>query len=326
MLSTSTEPRSFTRSEWEEIIEPSHQSSRPLDLDGRVVLLATDGSPGAVAAAHVAYELAEKHQAVVHVVFVVDTRSTPIPPPLYVALEIGDALAASAANREHERAVRAELAAAIGAKVDWPVRVMLGTPAVSIVKEADRLDAALVLVGLRRHSRLDRAVHDETALNVMRSASCPVLGVVPELRDLPARILAAIDFGDGSLHATRAARAMSGDDATLVLAYVQPMSGYLLDEGEARIHDLGVRAGFSKLRTEFDGEDVRIDHVVLHHDPSQTTAQSLLECADEIGSDLIAAGSLQHSRLDRWLVGSVSAELVRDGRRSVLIVPPRRRE
>jgi len=35
---------------------------------------------------------------------------------------------------------------------------------------------------------------------------------------------------------------------------------------------------------------------------------------------------VQHSRLDRWMVGSVSAELVRDGRRSVLIVPPKRRE
>jgi nucleotide-binding universal stress UspA family protein len=54
-------------------------------------------------------------------------------------------------------------------------------------------------------------------------------------------------------------------------------------------------------------------------------AQAILEYADEIGSDLITAGSVQHSRLDRWMVGSVSGELVRDGRRSVLVVPPRRR-
>jgi nucleotide-binding universal stress UspA family protein len=145
------------------------------------------------------------------------------------------------------------------------------------------------------------------------------------MSDLPARILAAIDFGEGSTHAARAAIAMAGDGATLVLAYVQPMSGFLLDEGEARIHDLGVVGGFAKLRQEFEGQDARIDHVLLHHDPSQTTAQALLECAGEIGSDLIAAGSLLHSRLDRWMVGSVSEELVRDARRSVLIVPPRRR-
>jgi nucleotide-binding universal stress UspA family protein len=52
----------------------------------------------------------------------------------------------------------------------------------------------------------------------------------------------------------------------------------------------------------------------------------LLECADEANCDLITAGSVQHSRVDRWMVGSVSTEMVRDGRRSVLIVPPRRQD
>ena len=53
--------------------------------------------------------------------------------------------------------------------------------------------------------------------------------------------------------------------------------------------------------------------------------ESSVEYAEEVGSDLITAGSVQHSRLDRWMVGSVSGELVRNGRRSVLVVPPPRR-
>jgi nucleotide-binding universal stress UspA family protein len=118
---------------------------------------------------------------------------------------------------------------------------------------------------------------------------------------------------------------VAGEDAMLVLAYVNPMTGFLADEGEAMIHDLGVQAGFAQLSRELGDDHVVFDHVVLHTAPPQSPAQALLEYAEEVGCDLITAGSVQHSRLDRWMVGSVSGELVRDGRRSVLIVPPRRK-
>ena len=142
---------------------------RPLDVTGRAVLLATDGSPSAVAAARVAHALAARHHALVHVVSVVDTRPAPIPPPLDIGLAVGDAVGGAELHREHERAVRDELSGALGEPIAWPVRVMLGTPSTAIVQEAHHLGAVLIVVGLRRHGRLDRAVHDETALNVMRT-------------------------------------------------------------------------------------------------------------------------------------------------------------
>jgi nucleotide-binding universal stress UspA family protein len=308
----------------EELIGAAPLIRRPLDLTGRAVLLATDGSPSAVAAAHVAQALASQHHALVHVVSVVDTRPAPIPPPLDIALAWGDSIGGTELHREQERSVRAELSGALGQPIAWPVRIMLGTPATAIMQEAHHVGAVLVVVGLRRHSRLDRAVHDETALNVMRSAACPVLGVVAEQCELPRRILAALDFSEGSLVALRAGRAVAAPNATLVLAYVQPMSNFLSDEGEATIHELGVQAGFAKLARDVGDEGVRFDHVVLHHAPPQSVGQALLEYADEASCDLITAGSVQHSRIDRWMVGSVSTEMVRDGRRSVLIVPPRR--
>jgi nucleotide-binding universal stress UspA family protein len=298
---------------------------RPLDLTGRAVLLATDGSPCAVAAARVAHGLATQHHALVHVVSVVDTRPAPMPPPLDMALALGDAVGGSELHREQERSVRAELTGALGEPIAWPVRIMLGTPSTAIVQEAHHVGAVLIVLGLRRHGRLDRAVHDETALNVMRTAACPVLGVVAELSDLPQRILAALDFSEGSLIALRAGRAVAGPKPRLVLSYVEPMSGFLADEGEAKIHEMGVEAGFAKLARDVADEGITFDHVVLHHAPPQTVGQALLEYADEARCDLITAGSVQHSRMDRWMVGSVSTELVRDGRRSVLVVPPKRR-
>jgi nucleotide-binding universal stress UspA family protein len=299
---------------------------RPLQLSGRAVLLATDGSPSAVSAARIAHALAAQYHAQVHVVSVIDARSVPIPPPLDIALAMGDAVGGAGLHLEQEAAVRAELSGALGEPVAWPVRIMLGSPSASIVREAQRVGAVLIIVGLRRHGRLDRAVNDETSLNVMRTAACPVLGVVAEQTDLPRRILAALDFSEGSLIAMRAGRAVAGPAARLVLAYVQPMNGFLADEGEATIHELGVQAGFEQLERDVASEGITFDRVVLHRAPSQSVGQALLECADEANCDLITAGSVQHSRVDRWMVGSVSTEMVRDGRRSVLIVPPRRQD
>ena len=308
----------------DEVTGASTRSSRLMDLSGRAVLFATDGSPSAIAGARVAHELARKYHAAIHVVSVVDTRAAAVPPPLDIALAMGDATIGAALHAEQAETVRAGLASAIGQHVDWPVRVMLGTPAASIVKEARHIGAVLIIVGLRRHGRLDRAVHDETALNVMRHASCPVLGVTEATRSLPTRVLVAMDFSEASIIAARTAQSIAGNDALLVLAYVAPPSAVRQEESETAIHELGVREGFARVAEDLRRDGITFDHLVLHQAIKRTTAESLLEYADEARCDLLAAGSVRRSRLDRWIMGSVSTELVRDGRRSVLISPPSR--
>jgi nucleotide-binding universal stress UspA family protein len=304
--------------------EGSTRSSRVLDLTGRAVLLATDGSPCSEAAALVAHALAEKHHALIHVVSVVDTRSAPIPPPVDLAFAMTDAALAPSIHAEQEEAIRVALTGTIGQRPAWPIRVTLGTPAGAIVHEAKRSGAALIIVGLRRHGRLDRAVHDETALNVMRHAGCPVLGVTEGTRELPTRVLVAMDFGESSIIAARTAQSIAGESPVLVLAYVAPPPTLDPEEGEAVVHDLGVRAAFERVQTDLGDDGIRFDHVVLHQALQRTTAQSLLEYADAMRSDLLAAGSIRRGRFDRWLMGSVSTDLVRDGSRSVLITPPAR--
>ena len=307
-----------------EVTGASTRASRLLDLSGRAVLFATDGSPSAIAGAHVARELARKYDATIHVVSVVDTRGAAVPPPLDLALAMGAATAGTDIHAEQAEAVRAALTGAIGERVDWPVRMRLGTPAASIVKEAQRVGAVLIVMGLRRHGRLDRAVHDETTLNVIRNASCPVLGVTEGMRGLPTRVLVAMDFSEASIIATTTAQSIAGDAPVLVLAYVARSSTLTLEEGETVIHELGVGAAFAHVENELRKAGNTFDHIVLHQATERTTAQSLLEHADAARCDLIAAGSVRRGRLDRWRMGSVSRDLVRDGRRSVLIAPPAR--
>jgi len=298
--------------------EPMSASTMvPFDLEGRKILLATDGSAGSVAGARIALALARSQRATIHVLNVVDTRAFPFPPAIGAI-----AIAGAGVNPMQANEVRAALYTHLGVDVDWPIRIAFGTPAAEIVDEAKQMDAAMIIVGLRRHGRADRVLNDETALHVIRRASCPVLGVVPETKELPMRVLAATDFSRASFDAARAARAIAGAGAVLVLAYVPPLTALIGDEGELHIHELGVREAFRSAAGELASADSTIDHVVLTQEPQDAPAQMLLRYAEESNSDLIAAGSARHSRVEQWMVGSVSTELVRDGRRSVLVVPP----
>lgn len=299
-------------------------TSPTFDLRGRAILLAMDGSSGAGAGARMANALARAHGATVQVIRVIDTRSVPFPPAMDVALAIEDPDRDFAAHLAEVQEVRGWLGAIVGRAVEWPVRVVLGTPASAIVDEAERSNAALIIVGLRHHGRVDRALNNETALNVMRSSTCPVLGVVPGALALPVRILATTDFSAISLIASRTARAIAGDSAVLVLAYVPPITALIGDEGERVVHELGVRAAFTNAARDLGDNGITFDHIVLEREPTKTTAATILSYAAESNSDLIAAGCVPRTRIERWMIGSVSTELVRDGSRSVLIVPSRK--
>jgi nucleotide-binding universal stress UspA family protein len=294
-----------------------------LDLAGRPVLLATDGSPAARSATLFASILADRFEARIHVITVVDTSSAALPPPLDRALEMADAAGGQGLHVKQLEELRQLVSDTTRRSCDWPALVTLGIPAHDIVKEAKRVGAVLLVLGLRRHGVLDRAINDETVLGVMRSAACPVFGVSTEMAGLPQRIIAAVDFSSTSLEAACAASAVAGDESSLVLTYVPPTIPYLPGDGESVIHELGTQAAFDHIVAELTRPGLSIEHVVLPHELSHTVPKLLLEYAQERHADLITAGSARHSRLDRWMIGSVSTDLVRDGRRSVLIVPPR---
>jgi nucleotide-binding universal stress UspA family protein len=285
------------------------------------VLLAMDGSAGAAAAANIALALETTFHAKIHVLSVIDTRDAPIPPPLDRALALGNELGGGGVHHAQMTTVRTAISTATSVQVDWPVRIVMGAPAGAIVHEAKRLGAALVVLGLRPHGRLTRATNDETMLNVMRSARCAVLGVAPGMVGLPMRALAALDFTDASLLAARMACGLVGDTGTVVLAYVAGPTSRPPGDGESVVHDLGVEAGFEQTAKELARPGLSVDHVALRHELPSTPAEMLIDYADGANIELIVAGSSRSGRLQRWMLGSVSTDLVREGRHSVLIVP-----
>jgi nucleotide-binding universal stress UspA family protein len=287
------------------------------------VLVATDGSALAGNAARVAAALADRAAVATRAIHVVDTRAMPLPPPVDVAIALGDELVGAGVHAEQELEVRAGLARAVGRDVDWPVHLAIGRPAAEIEEAADRVGASLVVVGMQPHGRLARLGVDETVVALMRAGTRPVLGVSASLAGMPRRAHVAVDFTRASLGAARGALALLAPGGTLTLAYAPPLPLYDPEDGEHLVHSLGVDAAFAWFEGALGASaEVRVERAVLRGRQPCPPAELLLAHAEATGADLLAVGSRRHGRVERMLLGSTTADLVRAGRVSVLAVPP----
>ncbi|MEX2177491.1 MAG: universal stress protein [Gemmatimonadaceae bacterium] len=278
------------------------------------LLVATDGSPSAEPALRAARDIAERCDASVAVLAV--HESLPIVTP-EVQL---------AASPEMEQEARSALRLQILAQLDhlaidedWPVEVVTGNPAAMIAKAAHAHDASLVIMGLGEHGLFERLLGDETVIKLLRLGAVPVLAVAPGFDDLPQRVVAATDFTASSARAAALATQLMDDEGVLTLAHVMPKDADAANYGPhsgfdgtiGRVFDLSI----SRIEPPRAGT---IERRVLAGDP----ARALLELADSARAELIVAGSHGHGFLTRLMLGSVSQQLVRGARCSVLIAPP----
>ncbi len=308
-------------------------SSSPLamrPLLTRPVLLATDGTTAADSAVQFTAALAGQRRARPQVLTVLPAatlRATEVAVPARVDSE--GAIEADRRARwlgDVERQLDARASAPSTRGCPWPVDLAVGRPAANIVQEARRRGAGLIVVGLRPHGTLDRLFRDETALLVVRSAAVPVLAVTPQLAGLPRRVIAAVDFSRASLDAARAALSVIGDGGTLLLAHVQPEIGFTPESAGDYDHRYaqGVAGAFERLREQLDvPAGVSVETVALRGEPTT----ELLALVDRTGADLVAVGSQggapERGAPHRPALGSVTRALVRAGRTSLLVAPPR---
>ena len=291
------------------------------------LLVAVTGGPDTAAPVAVAHALERRYTTGVSAIQVLDISAAALPTPLPSAFALARKLIGDAPYEADARALREQFAQLLGVPIEWPVNIALGTPATEILRHAEAHGAALIVMGLRRHGTVDRLLRDETTLAVARRAHAPVLAVVPDVRGLPRRAVVGVDFGPASMRAARAAldvlaRPVTRGSALLRLVYVDRGVGDDAREGssgEGVIIRLGVKAAFEELIRELEiPKEVHVDSTMLHGEPSV----ELLAFATESEADLIAVGSQRHDRVERWILGSVTTEIVRDGRCSVLVIPP----
>jgi len=191
-----------------------------------------------------------------------------------------------------------------------------GDPARCITQTAHHAGATLIIAGIGRHALADRLFSDETALRLIRMAETPVLAVSDNMRQVPRRIVAAIDFSETSIRATQLAVSLAAPGSTLNLVHIAPRDIDLFKWADR--HKRHVLDELERVQARIaTPPDMQVQTTLLQGD----AATELLGLAKTLDADLIATGTHGHGFIARFLVGSVATRVVRGAACSVLVVP-----
>ena len=97
---------------------------------------------------------------------------------------------------------------------DVTLHPVVGEPAESLLEQARRLGASMIVVGTEGLGRAQRLLFGSTTLRLMRATAVPILAVAPVTADeahaVPAigKILCGVDFSEASAAAAQAAQAL----------------------------------------------------------------------------------------------------------------------
>ena len=283
------------------------------------ILVPTDGSELAESAIDGALALAERHDAAVHVIHVIDLGELPDDATSEAAAEL---------SRGADQHMKSVVDAGDQLGVTPTTTVVESDRAVhrEIVEYADDHDADLIVMGTHGRKGIDQRVLGSTTERTLRVSSVPVLTVhdgavlgpdfetilVPTDGSDVANAAAnhAISLADGTdaavhvVHAVDTAVTSTLDESAAVLAGLE-------DDGRAAVDAVIERADGAELRS--------VQASVL----SGTPARSILDYTDEYDVDLVVMGTHGRTGLERYLLGSVTEKVVRLADVPVLSVPGR---
>jgi nucleotide-binding universal stress UspA family protein len=136
------------------------------------------------------------------------------------------------------------------------------------------------------------------------------------------RIVVAVDTSDYSemvmARASAIAIASSAEIHVISVVALPKLVASVADIGiqDVRISEKEFQEHHKRLIDEYlVGHDLHIESRVLHGDPSG----KILSYANEIGADLIVMGSKAYGKVQRFLLGGVSEDVVRNATCSVMI-------
>ncbi len=289
------------------------------------VLLATDGSKDARAAAAYLKELPLPPATTVRITVVVTLPEFALDgPPIREfkrsVLELARGLADEA---------RAALA---GRELAVETDVVAGDARTEIVRQAEEWRADLVVLGARGLGRIKRLLLGSVSLAVARHATCPVLVVKGRPRKL-ASVLVAMDGSDDSFQAVRFLQSLALPRRTKVrlLSVVERLPYPTTAPGAIRGQLLRM---LEELEAERRGEldkvleraaaqlDDRLTRVT-RSTPTGNPGDQIVAAADDYDTDLVVVGARGKGGMARLLLGSVSEKVLRDARCPVLIVKER---
>lgn len=209
--------------------------------------------------------------------------------------------------------------------VEVEARLESGDAAPRILELASELEAHLLALGSHGRGGVRRWLLGSVTEHVLRGAGCPVLTVGSPPRPFPLgeslpyeRVLAAVDFSEGSLRALEEAAGLieASRTARLVLVHVLEPS---VDEEVASPEV--ARARLQRLVADCLAGIERVEIVVVSRGQPD---REIRREAEERDVDLVIAGASGRGSLDDLLFGSTVSQIVRTVGCAVLSVGPAR--
>ena len=296
------------------------------------VLLATDGGSATDAPLRAAKAIAERLGTTVDVIGVLEPfPSALLAPQLPIV------------RPDIEEGRRKAMRAAIEQRLDvlgggaelWPVSIEYGETARTIAQVARERDSTLIVVGAGRHAPGERVYSGDRARRVIRRADRPVLVVHDDFVGLPKTAVVAVDFSAASVRAARAALLMLGKEGRLVLVHVRAVLELPTVPPTLVLRDTSFDALVSRWRTEEEAETaqlfVHLRDELRPYTPADVTIETrvrtglvlsqLLGVAEDVGAELIAVGTHGPGIIERFFLGSVAIDVLRDSTHTVLVAP-----
>jgi len=214
-----------------------------------------------------------------------------------------------------------------------------GSPAFEMLNRAQEWQADLIVVGSQGHTALSRFVLGSVSQKVLTEASTSVHVGRPHQGSGASgeRIVIGVDGSPGSRAAVRAAGrrnwtagselrivvaddAMTGSPIWLLIPPVRDFVEEARAEERTQSEQMALEAA-KELRDTLNNERITVSSVVETGDPKSV----LVKHAEEFGADCIFTGATGFStRLERWVLGSVSAAVAARAHCSVEVVRARK--
>jgi nucleotide-binding universal stress UspA family protein len=271
------------------------------------ILVPTDGSDVAEAAAEAAIAFADRFDADLYVVHVLELGE--LPP------EVEDEGADEFARRgEAAVSAVAEMATDAGLGVTTAI-VDDGEPIHrAVLAYADEHDVDCIVMGTHGRTGIDRFVLGSVAERTLREARLPVMTVHEDTVVDPAFDDVLVPT-DGSASAQAAAdHAIDlalATDAALHIVHVVDL-GFVRDEVDAgAVLDALEEAGEQALRTVIDRAEEAGVSTIESSVLSGTPHRAIVEYTDERDIDCVVMGTHGRTGVDRYLLGSVAERVVR---------------
>lgn len=280
-----------------------------------IILVAADGTPAGEGALRMAKRLAEREGARVEVLAVHDPAALRVVRGDDPTNSMRPPVAEVAVRTLRER-IRGQLQAVGGGADEWPLTVQVGGLARMIASYAMESGANRVVLGLNQADATQRWLSREMLLDLIRRLNVPVMAVPPGFSDLPRSVVVAVDFSKYSLEIAREALEDLEPGAQLHLINVTSTA----KPGQPHEDRLAIERKLTELASELELPGIAA--VEAYH-RSGDPGDEILRLAQEVGAELIAAGSHGVPYPGQVLTGDVYGKLVHTAECSLLIGPPR---